>query len=222
MLVMPPFFHGRYYIGTDKNHASIRRESAFLDSRESRYGESKPVLSADSESSQPYCSQESASQRFDLLAVSRSFRKKYLPIRHFRKNSHLRNGNPIQLQQPFSLRYPVIDKNSIQTFQIGKADQFIDIGVIPDVPFFIGIGFPPFLSCHPEHRHIQDIRFVRINNGGFAAVKFRRNQVLLDGIRMNPVIQFGKFSLRAPAKLSLLFSFEPLKFFNDAVCKFYW
>ena len=136
------------------------------------------------------------------------------------RNSHLRNGNPVQLQQPLSLRYPIIDEYGIQTFQIGKADQFIDIGVIPDVSFFIGIGFPPFLSCHPEHRHIQDIRFIRINNGGFAAVKFRRNQVLLDGIRMNPVIQFGKLSLRAPAKLFLFFLFKTLKLFVKIQLKF--
>ena len=46
---------------------------------------------------------------------------------------------------------------------------------------------------------------------GFA--QFRRNKVFLDGIGMNPVINFGQVPADIPAELLFFFIFKSLKFF---------
>jgi hypothetical protein len=41
----------------------------------------------------------------------------------------------VQLEQPVMLAYPVIYEDGVDVFHVGKADQFIDISVIPDIAF---------------------------------------------------------------------------------------
>ena len=137
-----------------------------------------------------------------------------------RQNLHLADGDGIELCQTLGLRHSFADKYCIQVFQIGQADQLRDIGVVADVSFEIRMAVPPLLCSHTEEGHVQDIGFTGIHYGNLLWGKLWRNQILLDGIRMDAVVDLGQISLDVPAKLFHLLGLEPLKFLDQIQLEF--
>jgi hypothetical protein len=45
-----------------------------------------------------------------------------------------------------------------------------------------------------RQRHVQDIRLRGINRVGLARGQFRRNQVLFNGVGVNPVVDLGQIA----------------------------
>ena len=82
------------------------------------------------------------------------------------------------------------------------------------------MGIPPLLGRHAEQSHVQDIRLIGIDQGNLPSGQFRRNQIFLDGIRMNAIIDLGKVALDIPAKLLQLLGLEPLKLFDEVDFEF--
>ena len=50
--------------------------------------------------------------------------------------------------------------------------------------------------------------------------EFRRDQILFDGIGMNPVVDFGQIAPDIPAELLALFVLEPLELFDEIELEF--
>ena len=98
------------------------------------------------------------------------------------------DGYLIEFYKSLSLWNSLLDKYSIQIFHIGQAYKFIDGGIIPNITFQVRIVFPPFLCCHSKHRYIQHIGFIGINDICLFGRYFSRNKILLDGIRMYPIV----------------------------------
>ena len=69
----------------------------------------------------------------------------------------------------------------------------------------------PLLVRPPEKRNVQDVGLVRINDAHLRARHCRRNQVLLNGIRVNPVVDLRQLTLHGPPELSLFCRLETLK-----------
>ena len=57
------------------------------------------------------------------------------------------------------------------------------------------MGIPPLLGRHAEQGHVQDISLVGIDQGNLPSGQFRRDQIFLDGIRMNAIVDLGKVAL---------------------------
>ena len=57
------------------------------------------------------------------------------------------------------------------------------------------MGIPPLLGRHAEQGHVQDISLVGIDQGNLPSGQFRRDQIFLDGIRMNAIVDLGEVAL---------------------------
>ena len=77
----------------------------------------------------------------------------------------------------------------------------------------------PLLMRLSEEGDIKNVRLVRIDDAHLRPRDRRRNEMLLDGVRMDAIVDFRKFSLRRPAKHLLLFGFQPLKLFYKVQLK---
>lgn len=100
------------------------------------------------------------------------------------------NGYLVQLYKPLALGYALLDENRIEVFHIRQADKFIDCGIVAYVPLEVGIGFAPLLCRYTEHRHIQHIGFIGVDDACLCRSNFRRDKVLLYGIGMDAVVDF--------------------------------
>lgn len=78
--------------------------------------------------------------------------------------AHLMNGDLVQLHKPLALRHTLPDENRIEVLQIRQADKFVDCGVVVYVTFEVWIGFTPLFCRYTEHRHIQNIGFIGVDN----------------------------------------------------------
>ena len=63
-------------------------------------------------------------------------------------------------------------------------------------------------------RHVEYISFAGIYNRRLCQSKFRRNQVLLDGIRVYMIVDLRKFTFGTPSELGLFLGFEALELFD--------
>lgn len=59
---------------------------------------------------------------------------------------------------------------------------------------------PPHAGGLAEQRHVEDIGFVGIDERLGSGRYVFRNQVLLDGVGMNPVIDLGQLPVEVPAE----------------------
>ena len=82
-------------------------------------------------------------------------------------------------------------------------------------PFEAGIGITPLLRGHSEHRHIKHIGFVGVNDACLGLCNFGRYKIVLDGIRMDPVVYFGKLSFGSPSYQFLLLFLQTLEFLDN-------
>ena len=94
----------------------------------------------------------------------------------------------IQFYQPIGLGNIFADEMCIEILEVGEADQLRDIGVIPDIPFFIRVAVAPFFCGESEERHVEEIGFGCVHPVDLGRVEFFWDQVLFDRVRMNPVV----------------------------------
>lgn len=102
-------------------------------------------------------------------------------------------------------------KTAFRFSQVGQAHKLRNVGVVTDVTLKIWIGIAPLFCRHPEQCHIQHIGFVGIDQGNLTGGQLRRDQILLDGVRMNAIIDLGKVALDVPTKLLHFLGLEALK-----------
>ena len=74
--------------------------------------------------------------------------------------------------------------------------------------------FTPFFGGKTKHGHVEYISFAGIYNRRLCQSKFRRNQVLLDGIRVYMIVDLRKFTFGTPSELGLFLGFEALELFD--------
>ena len=92
------------------------------------------------------------------------------------------NGYPVKLNKSLALRHSLFDKNRIEVLHIRQAYKFVDCGVIPYVAFNVGVSLAPLLCRCTEHRHIQHVGFVGVNDACLCRSNLRRDKVMLYGV----------------------------------------
>ena len=73
----------------------------------------------------------------------------------------------------------------------------------------------PLFGGHAEQGHVQDIRLGGVNQVYLAWSQFRRDQVLFDGVGVNPVVDLGKIAPDVPAELFAFLFLEPLELLDQ-------
>ena len=104
------------------------------------------------------------------------------------------NGYLVQLHKPLALRHALLDENRIEVFHIRQADKFVDGGVVAYVSFEVGIGLAPLLCRYTEHRHIQHIGFIGIDDARLCRSNLRRDKVMLYRVGMYAVVDFRQLA----------------------------
>ncbi len=92
------------------------------------------------------------------------------------------DGDCIQLYQPPGLGNILADEVGIEILEIREADQLRDIGIIPDIPFFIRVAVAPFFCGEAEERHVEEIGFGCIHPVDLRCAEFFRDQILFDRV----------------------------------------
>ena len=113
--------------------------------------------------------------------VSGNFSPADQPARRIlREQGHLVDRDCIQLHQPPGLGNLLFNEVGIEILKVREADQLRDIGVIPDIPFFIRVAVAPFFCGEAEERHVEEIGFGCIHPVDLRCAEFFRDQVLFD------------------------------------------
>ena len=139
-----------------------------------------------------------------VAKLSCSFQQFSVIISTF-ENTHLMDGNLIQFHQSLGLRHSLLNEHRIDVLHIGKAYKLVDGGVIADVSFEVRIGVAPLFGRHAEHRYIQHVRFICVDNACLSLCYLSGNEIVLDGICVDSVIYFGQFAFGRPAYKTLFF-----------------
>ena len=121
------------------------------------------------------------------------------------------DGDLVQLLQPLRLRNTIIDHDGVDVLHVGDTNELVDGGVIALVAFERRVGDLPLLMRHAEESYIQHIRFARVDDVHLSACDGGGNEILLDGIRMDAVVDLREFPLRRPTDKLLLLRLETLK-----------
>ena len=103
---------------------------------------------------------------------------------------HLLDGNLIQLNQSFALGQALVNEHGIEVLHVRQANQLIDSGIVTDVAFLVCIRLPPLFGSHAEHRYVEHISLISINDACLLGSNLFRNDVALDGIGVYAVVDF--------------------------------
>lgn len=105
------------------------------------------------------------------------------------------DGDFVEPPQSFRLRYAVLDHHGVEVFHVRHADQLIDVGIVSLVAFEVWMRELPLLVRLPEKRNIQHVRLVRVDDAHLGARNRRRNEVLLNRVRVDTIVDFRQFAL---------------------------
>lgn len=78
----------------------------------------------------------------------------------------------------------------------------------------------PLLMRLPEKRNVQHVRLVRVDDAHLGARNRRRDEVLLNRVRVNTIIDFRQFPFNRPPQLRLFRRLEPLESLDQIQFKF--
>lgn len=129
-------------------------------------------------------------------------------------NFHLLYGYPVGFDDSVRLCHSVVNLYGIHVLHVRQTHQFVDGDIITDITLLLRILFPPFPCRHSKHRYVEYISLVGILHDGLLTRDLRRDEIGLDGIRMNTIVYFGKFPFGRPLYLLLLSSFQALELSN--------
>ena len=132
-----------------------------------------------------------------------------------RQKSHLLNGDLVQLAKPLALRQLFPDEERVQVFQVGEADKLRHVGVISHIALVTRMAVPPLPGGHAKEGHVQHIRFAGIDEVGLRLVQLWRDEVGLDGIRVDAVVDAGEVAADVPTEGLTLGLLEALEFLDE-------
>lgn len=136
-------------------------------------------------------------------------------------NFHLLYGYPVEFDDSVRLCHSVVNLYGIHVLHVRQTYQFVDGDIITDITLLLRILFPPFPCRHSKHRYVEYISFVGILHDGLLTRDLRRDEINLDGIRMNTIVYFGNFPFGRPSYLLLFFIFKAFKLSNETQHKLY-
>jgi len=109
------------------------------------------------------------------------------------------------------------DKDGIEAFQIRKDDQLLQRSVVADIPVGVGMGVAPFSGGLAKEGDVGQVGFAGIDERRLLFCDGGGNERLLDGIRVDAVIDLGQGALEVPTELEpvVFLVFEAAEFFDQ-------
>ena len=102
-----------------------------------------------------------------------------------KQGAHLADGDFIELKQAFGLGNTLADENGIEALEICEDDKLLKRRMVADVAFGIGMGIAPLLRGLAKEGDIEQVGFVGIDERCLGLGECRRQERLLDRVRMD-------------------------------------
>ena len=134
-----------------------------------------------------------------------------------KKGAHLADGDFIELKQALELGNTLADENGIEALEICEDDKLLKRRMVADVAFGIGMGIAPLLRGLAKEGDIEQVSFVGIDERCLSLRECRRQERLLDRVRMDAVVDLCEGALEVPIELQavVLIILEAAKFFDQ-------
>src|SRR5690606_29041443 len=108
--------------------------------------------------------------------------------------AHLLNGGIIEKLEPIALWEILLDKVGVEGFQVGEADKLGDIGVVANIAFAIRVFIAPLFGGLTEEGHVEQVRFVGVDEADLLRGQLGGDEVFLNGVGMNAVVDLGQLA----------------------------
>jgi hypothetical protein len=129
----------------------------------------------------------------------------------------LHDGNSVQLHQALWRGQALVTQHRIHAFEVRQHHQLLKSGSVTHVASRAGVGLPPLSRGAAKQGDIEQVGFACVNGSGLNRRQAWWNQLLLNGARMDLVVNLGQSALKAPFQLdgAGFFILETLKFLNE-------
>lgn len=114
------------------------------------------------------------------------------------------DGDFVESPQSFRLRHAILDHHGVEVFHVRHADQVIDVGIVSLIAFEVWMRELPLLMRLPEKRNVQHVRLVRVDDAHLGARNHRRDEVLLNRVRVDTIIDFRQLALGRPSTIPIV------------------
>ena len=121
----------------------------------------------------------------------------------------------VQAGEAFGLGQGLPDKQGVEVFEVGEADELGAGGLVADVALVAGVLTAPLGRGLAEQSHVEHIGFAGINEAGLGFAQLRRDEMGLDGVGVDAVVDPGEIAADVPAEGLALGFLEPLKFLDE-------
>lgn len=114
------------------------------------------------------------------------------------------------------------DEDGIEAFQVGEDDELFEWGVVADVALGIGVGIAPLFGGLAEEGDVEEVGFVRIDEGCLGLGDGGWEECFFDGIGVDAVVDLGEGALEVPIQLEavVFLVLEALEFFDELELEF--
>jgi hypothetical protein len=96
------------------------------------------------------------------------------------------------------LRQPHVDQFGVHAFEVGQDEELLDGGVVAHVAIEFGVGVAPLPCGPPEEGDIEQIGLAGVDDRRLRRRHRSWDDVLLDGIRVDAVVEFRERSIEVP------------------------
>ena len=110
------------------------------------------------------------------------------------------DGDFVQLEQACRLGQPLADEDGIEAFEIGEDNKLLERCVIADISISVGMRIAPLLRGPAEKGDVEQVGFVGIDELRLSFGDRGWEERLLDGVRVDAVVDLGQGSLEVPAE----------------------
>jgi len=139
------------------------------------------------------------------------------------QQSHLANGDGVQLLETFSLGQAHLDELRIQTLHVRQHEKLLYGSAIPHISVESGIRVAPLFGGLAKKSHVEKVGFTRVSTGGLRCANHSWDEVGLYRVGMDPVVEFRERAVQIPCKgkASVLVFLETLEFLDEVKLEFH-
>lgn len=135
---------------------------------------------------------------------------------------HLGDGDVVEGGEAFGLWQALADEDGVEAFEVGKDDELLQRGVIPDIALGGWMRIAPLFGGLAEEGDVEQIRLAGIDRASLCPGDGRRDEGVLDGVGVDAVVDLGKSALEVPIEFeSVVFLvLEALEFLDEVELEF--
>ena len=98
------------------------------------------------------------------------------------------DGDLVEFEEPFRRGEALADEHGVEAFEVGEDDELLERRVVAEVALGVGVRVAPLFRGLAEEGNVEQIGLAGIHEVGLGRGDGGRDQGLLDGIGVDPII----------------------------------